>query len=228
MSPACKENLDVQAGSRAHPCSRVILIGGLLLGCLSLSAGYARAQAPCPAPATSFAVTAEHHPPVVRSSYTREELRILAGSASNGSPHPPLGFYVGTFGYRIEVDTREAQECDLAVTVRLFLEPRLIEVANDGPCQPEVVAEHYLLHAREDDLLLSRTAAQARDMLDGIRRARPSEMPDKNGRGAVVHWVATAMDRLLQPYDDARKHALGAADTTAELARLDQGCSRAT
>ena len=90
---------------------------------------------------------------------------------------------------------------------------------------PKVVAEHYLLHAREDDLLLSRTAAQARNMLDGMKRARPSEMPDENGRGAVVRWVATAMDRLLQPYDDARKNALGAADTAAELAQLDQGCS---
>jgi hypothetical protein len=199
---------------------------GLPLGCLSLAAG--SAQAHCATPAMLFVVTAEHNPPVIKSSYTSEELRSLASLSAHRSRHPPLGFYAGTFGYGIEMVPYKAQGCTATVTVRLFLASRLIEVATDSSCRYEVIAEHYLLHSQQDDLLLSRYAAQARDMLDHIEHLPKSEGDVRGARDGVMSSVATALDRLLQPYDEERQRALAGADTDDALVQLAQGCGHAT
>lgn len=227
MPPACNDGTVVQAGLRASPHVRAVWPLGLALSCcLTIAAGSSRAQVPCPSSQTSFAVTAEHSPPVIKSSYTSADLRLLASQAAYRGPHPPWGFYAGTFGYGVEVSPPEAQGCAVTVMVRLFLAPRLIEVSRDGPCRPEMIAEHYLLHARQDDLLLSRYAALTRDMLDSGQR--PSGRPGDSGRDAVIRSVSTALDRLLEPFDEDRKRALAAADTEEELARLARRCSHAT
>ena len=106
--------------------------------------------------------------------------------------------------------------------------PRLIEITSDGPCRPDIVAEHYLLHARQDDLLLNSYAEQARGVLDHLQLASPLRDQDVTAGAAVVRSVRAALDRLLQPYDEERQHALAAADTTEALTRLNQGCGRAT
>ena len=228
MRPACTDVTVVQAGLRTSALVRALIAAGLPLGGLVLAAGAAYAQAPCPAPTTSFAVTAEHYPPVVKSSYTSAELRALAARAAREGPHPPLGFYAGTFGYGVEAIPDGARGCAITVTVRLFLASRLVEVATDGPCKPAVIAEHYLLHARQDDLLLSRYAAQARAMLDRIERGNPSGHQDGGEREALVRQVSRELEQLLEPYDPERERALRAADTDDALARLAQGCGNAT
>lgn len=226
MMPACNDST-VQAGIRAF-FARAVLMSGLPLGMLVLAGGSAQARPPCPPPTTSFAVTAEHYPPAIKSSYTSRELRSLASQTADKGPHPPFGFYIGTFGYGVEVMPHEAQGCPVSVMVRLFLAPRLIEIATDGPCRPEIVAEHYMLHAREDDLLLSRYAVQAQDMLDHIEQTSPFGSLDEGRRDAVVRSISAALDRLLEPYDGERSRALRAADTDEALARLAQGCGHAT
>lgn len=229
MHSACKASTVAQAELRVGSPRQAIAWRALPLACLILTGtAEARAETSCSAPTTSFAVTAEHYPPMVKSSLTSEELRDLAGHSPRKSPHPPLGFYVATFGYGVEVLPQDAQQCAAAVTVRLFLAPRLIEIGTDGPCRPEIVAEHYLLHARQDDLLLSRYAEQAREMLDHLKPVGSRTDGEITERDAVVRSVTTALDRLLQPYNEERQQALGAADTAEALARLNQGCGRAT
>lgn len=228
MRSACDAYTVAQAELRACFARQAIASRALPLACLILAGtSQARAETSCSAPTTSFAVTAEHYQPVIKSSLTSEELRVLADQSPRKSPHPPLGLYAATFGYKVEVSSHDTQQCALAVTVRMFLAPRLIEIGTDGPCRPEVVAEHYLLHARQDDLLLNRYAEQAREALDHIESVGASRDDDITGRDEVVRSVTTALDRLLQPYDEERQQVLGAADTNEALTRLNQGCGRA-
>ena len=113
-----------------------------------------------PEPRLDVAVLAEHFPPAVRSSYTFDELNELAARMGRQGRHAPLGFYVGTFGYTVSVEQvagSGSAHCDgaIRVQVRLLLGERLVEVGTDGPCRPEAVLSHYLVHADQDDRLLS-------------------------------------------------------------------------
>ncbi len=229
MRSACNDSTFVPAEPYAWFLRQAVASRALPVACLIIAGtAQARAETSCSDVKTSFAVMAEHYQPVIKSSFTSEELRILASKAPRKSPHPPLGFYAGTFGYKVEIVAQDAQQCALAVTVRLLLTPRLIEIGSDGPCKPDVVAEHYLLHARQDDLLLNSYAEQARGVLDNLQLANPLRDQDVTAGDAVVRSVRAALDRLLQPYDEERQHALAAADTAEALTRLNQGCGRAT
>lgn len=114
------------------------------------------------------------------------------------------------------------------VRVGMLLGDRLIEVGADGPCRPEAVLSHYLVHADQDDRLLSRYASRALAMFD---RTPLTDLlgtaAQDNSREAVAVIVRRAMDGLLQSYDEDRPQALEAADSDEELAKLREACGRA-
>lgn len=185
-----------------------------------------------PEPRLTVSVVAEHHPPAVRSSYSLGQLRDFAARAGHRGQHAPLGFYAGTFGYTVDVRAEEAGAPGCAsvmhVRVGMLLGDRLIEVGADGPCRPEAVLSHYLVHADQDDRLLSRYASRALAMFD---RTPLTDLlgtaAQDNSREAVAVIVRRAMDGLLQSYDEDRPQALEAADSDEELAKLREACGRA-
>lgn len=206
----------------------------MIVGALLASAWLGPAMAPVaactPEPRLDVAVVAEHHRPVVRSSYSLGELRGLA-ARSGGPPgrHPPLGFYAGTFGYTVEVtaDKTGAPGCEPAMSVRvgMFLADRLIEIGADLPCRPAAVLSHYLAHAARDDELLGRYANRVAAALDRMSR---SGLPGKSTRGNAEDAMAAAVrhtvEEQLRSYDEDRRQVLEAADNDEELARLRTAC----
>ncbi len=176
-------------------------------------------------------VLAEHHPPTIQFSYSLDQLRAMAAEVGHQGAHPPLGFYVGTFGYAVDVREQAARVPGCAATmqvqVSLILHERVIEVGVGGPCQTDGVASHYLLHGAQDDRLLSQYAALARARLDAAR-ALGLLAASKSGSGgdALTATVRSIMDELLEPFDADRKQAFASADTAEELARLRATCGR--
>lgn len=205
-------------------------------GCAALVATFAGALAAAPAAAAcppgagvQVSVVAEHHPPVVQSSYSLSQLRAMAAEAGHGGAHPPLGFYAGTFGYFVDVRGRAARApgcaASVEVQINLILHERVVEVGVGGPCEADGVASHYLLHGAQDDRLLSRYAALARARLDAARVSGLLAAPGAgDGSGALTAVVRGIMDELLEPFDADRKQAFAAADTPEELARLRALC----
>ena len=202
-----------------------------------LAAGWLALASPVaacpPEPRLDVAVLAEHFPPAVRSSYTFGELNELAAKMGRQGRHAPLGFYVGTFGYTVDVEPVAepgSAHCDPAirVQVRLLLGERLVEVGTGGPCRPEAVLSHYLVHADQDDRLLSRYASQATTMFDRMPRSEllGAPAPGDAREDAVETVVRRAMDGLLSSYDEDWKQASAAADSDEELARLREACGR--
>lgn len=188
----------------------------------------------CPAqPPMRVAVFAEHHPPAILSSYSYPQLREMAAQAGYKGPHAPFGLYAGTFGYSVDVqalkDGPAGCVTSMSVTVRMLLGDRRVEVGIDGPCRPEAVVAHYLLHTGHDDKLLTQYGSQALAMFDRMPHADLLGRPGLGGdREAVTAVVRGAMDELLRPYDDDRARALAAADNAAELASLQRACGQAT
>lgn len=209
-----------------------LMRAGTLLSALPLMAAFVSESraASCAERAPAFSVVAEHHPPTVQSSYSSDELLSLATKSGLVGRHPPLGFYAGTFGYALDFAEvgQDGAPCRGTVTVRMFLARRVVEVAADSPCRPQAVAAHYGLHARKDDLLLSRYAAFARTMLDGMVDGGAFSNFGTWPRDVLMRSVSAAMDDLLQPYDRERKEALASADTEEELAQLAKACGNAT
>ena len=202
-----------------------------------LAAGWLALASPIaacpPEPRLDVAVLAEHFPPAVRSSYTFDELNELAARMGRQGRHAPLGFYVGTFGYTVSVEQvagSGSAHCDgaIRVQVRLLLGERLVEVGTDGPCRPEAVLSHYLVHADQDDRLLSRYASRASAMFDRMPRSEllGAPAPGDAREDAVETVVRRAMDRLLSSYNEDWKQASAAADSDEELVRLREACSR--
>ena len=192
----------------------------------------APAAAACPPGAgVQVSVVAEHHPPVVQSSYSLDQLRAMGAEAGHGGTHPPLGFYAGTFGYSVDVRGQAARVpgcvATLEVQVSLSLYDRVIEVGVGGPCEADGVASHYLLHGAQDDRLLSRYAALARARLEAARASGLlAASTAGGGHDALIATVRSIMDEMLEPFDTDRKQAFAAADTPEELARLRALCGR--
>ena len=213
----------------SHTLAAGYFFAGLTAGALLIPS---QAAAACPdEPRLTVAVVAEHHPLVMRSSYSFAQLREFAASAGYKGPHAPFGFYAGTFGYSVEIRDAEAGQpgCKQAVRVQvsMTLGSRLIEVGTDIPCRRDAVLSHYQRHAEQDDTLLSGYARRALVTFDRMSSAEllGTQMQDK-GTEAVTEVIRSIMDRLLQPYDLDRKAALAAADTDAELLRLSAACGR--
>lgn len=188
----------------------------------------------CPAqPPMRIAVFAEHHPPAVLSSYSYPQLREMAARAGHDGPHEPFGLYAGTFGYSVDVQAADDGHAgcvtSMSVTVRMLLGDRRVEIGTDGPCRPEAVAAHYLLHAGHDDRLLTQYGSQALAMFDRMPHADLLGTPGQDGdRDAVAAVVRGTMDDLLRSYDDDRARALASADNADELASLQRACGQAT
>lgn len=162
-------------------------------------------------------------------------MRDAAALAGHKGRHAPLGYYAGTFGYTVEVALHGARApgCApaIAVEVRLFLAERVVEVGSDLHAygyRSEAVLSHYLVHAREDDRLLSLYARRALAMFDRLPSSDllGAPAPGDDVREAVAAGVRRAMDGLLRPYDDDRTRALDAADGDEELAKLRGACGR--
>ena len=202
-----------------------------------LAAGWLALASPgaacSPEPQLDLAVLAERPPPAVRSSYTFSQLNELATQAGRQGRHAPLGFYIRTFSYGVTVEQVAepgSARCISAmrVQVRLLLSDRLVEVGTDGPCRPEAVLSHYLVHANQDDHLLSRYMSQAIAMFSRMPRSEllGASAPEDARADAVEAVVRRAMAELLRPFDEDWKRSSAAADTEEELARLRESCDR--
>ena len=185
-------------------------------------------------PKLDVTVDAEHRPPTVRSSYALDEIRALAQRAGRPLRHEAFGFYVSTFGYKIDVDhrTTPGSECGTVIArVRLVLGGRLIEVAKDleaRSCQREVIVAHYKLHAKNDDKALSVYASRAYEAF----KTKPvddvlGDRDQGNVRDTATAAIGRIMDEVLESFDQDRSNALAAADNEEELQKLSSACIRA-
>ena len=162
-----------------------------------------------PEPRLDLAVWAERPPPTVRHTHTFSQINELAMQAGRQGKHAPLGFYIRTFSYGVNVE--QVAEPGLArctsamrVQVRLLLSDRLVEIGRDGPCRPEAVLSHYLVHANQDDHLLSRYVSQASAMFDRMPRSEllGASAPESTRAEVVEAVVRHAMTELLRPFDE--------------------------
>ena len=215
----------------SHTLAAGYVLAGLTAGALLIPS---QAAAACPAePRLTVAVVAEHHPLVVRSSYSFAQLREFAASAGYRGLHAPFGFYAGTFGYSVEIRDAGAGQsgCKQAVHVQvgMILGGRLIEVGTDIPCRRDTVLSHYQRHAEQDDTLLSRYAGRALATFDRMSSMELLGTRTQDDVGeAVTGVVRSTMDGLLQSYGEDRERSLAAADSDAELLRLGAACGRDT
>ena len=202
-----------------------------------LAAGWLALASPiaaCPAePRLDIAVSTESVFPDVRSSYTFGQLNELASQAGRRGRHPPYGFYTGTFGYTVDVkrveETGKARcAAAMRVEVRLLLKDRLVEIGTDGPCRLEAVLSHYLVHAAQNDRVLSHYASKAVAMFDGMPRSEllAAPMSDDAKEEVVAVGVRRAMDGLLRPFEEDWRQSSAAADNDEELVRLRAACGQ--
>ncbi len=162
-------------------------------------------------------VTEEAEPPTVASTYRLDELRATARQVGHVGTHPVLGFYAATFGYSLE--TSAEGDCPSGTVIRLMLGARHVEVPSDAKawgCRPEVLAEHYLLHAEADIASLGQLARQVQAAVDRLP-GRPDQAPSASA-------LASAVDDLLPAYDADRLKAFAASETGSAASHLRDAC----
>lgn len=198
----------------------------LLTAALSM---LARASA-CPGPPrATFDVVTLRSPVDVSENFTLAQLAELASRTGRIGRHPPLGFYIAGFGYRVTTDVSvpRGAECSerVRVTVTLRLVDRHIEIGKEvraNPCLFSLVRDHYRRHAASDEAALAEFARALEAALQGISLPPLGHDPAlaEEDRRRVEAAVASAIDRRLGALDAARANARDQVDTDKEVERL--------
>lgn len=168
----------------------------------------------CTGPArASYDVTAVHGPVTISTELSLQQITDLARESGQVAKHPVLGYYLGTFGYRIVVhlDARNETDCTvpIQVAVTLMLQNRQIGIAKElleQPCLFDLARAHYGHHAAADDAALSELLVALKPVLERLA------LPDLQGNAALAEQdrqkVETAIrgtiDPVLEPFDAAR------------------------
>jgi hypothetical protein len=184
----------------------------------------------CPGPThATVDVWAVHGPVDIATDMTLAQIAELANRTGRIGRHPPLGFYIGGFGYTAitDVSVPSKTECSeqVRVTVTLMLVDRHIEIGKElkaNPCLFSLVRDHYRRHAASDDAALAEFARTLEVALQGISLPPLEHDPAlaEADRRKVEESVTSAINRQLDGLDAARANARDQVDTDEEVEKL--------
>ncbi len=184
-------------------------------------------------PQASYEVTLTAEPVTVASSFGLADIEDLARGGSGKAGHPPVGFYVGTFAYSIDViqDTLPGL-CPGRVAVHVFMSisRRHIEVGRElasRRCLYSVFVDHYRKHADNDVALIEGYRERVEHALrDKPPRLRGGEHPAARvERAEITRITAESVETTLQGLSDERATAAQRVDTPDEVRRLTDACA---
>lgn len=145
--------------------------------------------------------------------------------------HRTLGFYASTFSYTVEPGRPMAKSgrCEPAtrVTVNLRLTERRIQVAREAaivPCLSDVAIAHYGNHATADGAAFGRLVGRVERRLHSTAFSAAASA-GVAARDDVIIRIRAAVDQELVAYDADRKQMQEAADTEAEIGKIENACS---
>ena len=178
-------------------------VGGLLFAPVAASG--------CSEPITPvFEVTLGIEPAAVSSDLNIADLATMAARTRASLRHPAYGYYIGTFGYILNVTDQDtvSTPCphDVKVHVLMGLAGRHIEIAQElrrMPCMYSLYLQHYNKHAASDVAVIvdyqARVARALRSMKVSIQAssARPEDQ--------IYRSVRDTIDRTLEPMTPDRK-----------------------
>lgn len=183
-------------------------------------------------PAIDFDVAAIHRPPSVRTDFDLKQLTAMAAATHRRGKHDPLGFYLGTFGYTIDVQfDRDEERCvrEVAIRMAFSLIDRRIEIARDlreHPCLYKAALAHYMRHANADDRVFSQYVRRVEQALRTTPNEEILDSPSTDGldESRVKAAVTRITEEVLAPFSAARDAAPDAVDTPLEVERLSSAC----
>lgn len=177
----------------------------------------------------SFDVAAVHGPVSTSTDLTLAQISELADRTGRVGRHPPLGFYIGTFGYTVSTDisTRTEGDCSkpVRVTVTVMLANRHIEIGKEltaSPCRFSVVLDHYQRHAASDDAALTDFARGLTAALPHIPLPPLSHDPAlaEEDRRSTEQAVEEIVGHRLKSLDADRANARDSVDTAEGIEML--------
>lgn len=191
----------------------------------------------CTAPAqvrvTQLAVS--EAPLAIQSNFSRDELQAMASELSQRPPHPVLGFYRGTVGYRIGLARgtvpSTASSCSLPIEVQLQLvvPERMIELAKElrsDPCLWRAALAHYQRHATAASQALHSFAPELAAALPQKIDGGEQDLSTATGRVALEQRLGAFIDAALAVFSQSLATIGVEVDGSAEARALGAGCPR--
>ena len=189
----------------------------------------------CPGPGrAAFDLVASSGPVDTTTDLTLAQISELAIRSGRLGKHPPLGFYIGKFGYTVGVDVSAYSEGDcpkpVRVTIALMLTDRHIEIGRElvaKPCFFSAARDHYLRHAAMDETVLTEFAWA---LEAALRRVPLPEMGHDEtlaeaDRQRIEQAVTSVVELGLSALDGARANARDQVNTLEEVRKLSEACA---
>lgn len=198
------------------------IIGGLLLAPV--------AAAGCNKPLTpTFEVSLGVQPVTVGSHLHVADLTAMAARIHAPLRHPAYGYYIGTFGYTIEVTDHDSGPCpqDVRVRVVMGVAARHIEIAQelkDNSCVYNRYLDHYRKYAVSDIAVITDYRGRVDRALHSMTlqiQSNPAHPEDQ-----ISTLVRKTIDDILMPLTSDRVAVSHEVDSSSEVVTLERGCSR--
>lgn len=202
------------------------LLGGLGSGLLAV----ASCQTPLQA---SYEVTMAAEPVTTATNFSLADIAALARGSSGKAGHPPVGFYVSTFGYSIDVfQGTLSGQCpeQVAVHVSMSISGRHIEIGHElapKKCVYSAFLGHHRKHADDDVSVVKRYQKKVQSTL----WERPPRLLSVQhavtpvDRAEIVRITAETVNTALQGLSEERATAAKRVDTPDEVKRLIDACA---
>lgn len=163
------------------------------------------------------------------STMSLDDIRKLHEANGAPSPHKPLGFYLSTFSYRIEVDDPYPAHCAGQVRVRIsmVLDSRQIVLGREvvaNRCLRDAAASHYRQHARANALAVIDLSVRIKSLVSD-----QGTIKSLQEAGAALSNIERVLKPVLEgelPGFEAKNRELQSnVDSSAALQKLEDACS---
>jgi hypothetical protein len=177
-------------------------------------------------------VTSKFDTPPVRNDYTLAHIAALARQQHRDNGRALLGFYIGEFGYVVDLVPEGDPVCPTRIQaiVTLRLEHRLIEIGQEAAassCVYPGALRHYQRLAQVDEQTVERFGARVAAMLVQASPAlKQTYAPHAEDLDATLRGqIQAVVDRATAPLQGMRQDAQQAVNSSDELKQLASSCS---
>lgn len=188
----------------------------------------------CQVPPTAlYDVSLVAEPVTIATGYSLADIATLARGSSGKAGHPPFGFYMGLFGYSIDMaHALLAGQCPerIAVHVSMSISGRRIEIGHElasRKCLYSAFLTHYRKHADDDVAIVEHYRKQVERTL----QERPVLLPGSAStvtplsRAEMVRRTAGIIEIALKRLSEDRAASAKRVDTPDEIERLTDACA---
>lgn len=201
-----------------------------LLGGLGSFLAAASCQAP---PVVSYEVSLVAEPVAIAANFSLNDISTLARGSPGKAGHPPVGFYVGTFGYSIDIARATlAAQCPerIAVHISMSISGRHIEIGRElasRRCLYSAFLSHYAKHAADDVSIVEKYRRRVERTLQNRPVLLPGSAPPETplDRAEMARLTSGVVESALQGLSDDRAAAAERVDTPDEIERLTVACA---